>query len=77
MINVKDRLQRLHQALQPPGSARNDWEILNDLLRLITSHPGPAMIEGLFSEMAAEVPALANLSLGKIGDLGISLATKL
>ncbi len=77
MINVKGRLQRLHQALQPPGSARDDWEILNDLIRLITSHPGPAMIEGLFNEMATEVPALAGLSLGKIGDLGISLEEKL
>ena len=74
MINVKGRLQRLHQALQPPGSARDDWEILNDLIRLITSHPGPAMIEGLFNEMATEVPALSGLSLGKIGDLGIALA---
>jgi NADH-quinone oxidoreductase subunit G len=73
MINVKGRLQRLHQALQPPGSARDDWEILRDLLRLLTSHPGPAMIEGLFSQMAAEIPALSGLSLGKIGDLGIPL----
>lgn len=73
MINVKGRLQRLHQALQPPGSARDDWEILSDLLRAITSHPGPAMIEGLFNEMATEIPALSGLSLGKIGDLGIVL----
>ena len=74
MINVKGRLQRLHQALQPPGSARDDWEILSDLLRLLTSHPGPVMIEGLFSEMATEIPALSGLSLGKIGDLGVALS---
>ncbi|MBM3856682.1 MAG: 2Fe-2S iron-sulfur cluster binding domain-containing protein [Verrucomicrobia bacterium] len=73
MINVKGRLQRLHQALQPPGSARDDWEILSELLRLTTGSPGPAMIEGLFSEMAAEVPALSGMSLGKIGDLGVSV----
>ncbi len=73
MINVKGRLQRLHQALQPPGSARDDWEILNDLLRFITSHPGPTIIEELFNEMATEVSALSGLSLGKIGDLGVLL----
>lgn len=73
MINIKGRLQRLHQALQPPGSARDDWEILSDLLRLITGTPGPAMIEELFREMAAEVPLLTGLSLGKIGDLGVAL----
>jgi len=73
MINVKGRLQRLHQALQPPGSARDDWEILNDLLRLTTGTPGPAMVEELFSEMASTIPALSGLSLGKIGDLGIAL----
>ena len=76
MINVKGRLQRLHQALQPPGSARDDWEILNAILRLITSHPGQAMIEGLFNEMATEVPALSGLSLGKIGDLGICILSE-
>lgn len=73
MINIKGRLQRLHQALQPPGAARDDWEILSDLLRLITGTPGPTLIEGIFSEMAASTPALTGLSLGKIGDLGISL----
>ncbi len=74
LINVKGRLQRLNQALQPPGSARDDWEVLNELLRLLTGTPGPAMIEGLFSEMAAEIPALSGLSLGKIGDLGVALS---
>lgn len=73
MINIKNRLQRLHQALQPPGSARDDWEVLNELLRLTTGTPGPAMIEGVFNDMASEIPVLAGLSLGKIGDLGISL----
>ena len=33
MINAKGRLQRLNQAIQPPGQARDDWEILRDLLR--------------------------------------------
>ncbi len=73
MINIKGRLQRLHQALQQPGSARDDWEILKELLRLSTGTVGPATIEGLFSEMAAEITTLSGLSLGKIGDLGISL----
>ena len=32
MINLKGRLQRLNRAVQPPGEARDDWEILRDLL---------------------------------------------
>ncbi len=30
MINIKGRLQRLNRAVQPPGAARDDWEILRD-----------------------------------------------
>ena len=33
MINGKGRLQRLNRAVRPPGNARDDWEILRDLLQ--------------------------------------------
>ena len=31
MINVTGRLQRLSRAIEPPASARDDWEIFRDL----------------------------------------------
>ena len=36
MINGKGRLQRLNRAVRPPGQARDDWEILRDLLQALT-----------------------------------------
>ncbi len=80
MINLKGRLQRLNRAISSPGNARDDWEILRDLLQA-TGDPetpaGPTSIEEVFQQMAAETPALAGLSIGKIGDLGVDLADKL
>lgn len=74
MINIKGRLQRLNQAIQAPGQARDDWEILHDILKLVSNRSVPSTLEALFSEMAAEVPAFAGLNFGKIGDLGMSLS---
>jgi NADH-quinone oxidoreductase subunit G len=73
MINIKGRLQRLNVAVQSPGDARTDWEILRDLHLAATGQNGLYMIEEVFKLMAKETPALEGLSLGKIGDLGIEL----
>ena len=40
MINVKGRLQRLNQAISSPGEARDDWEILRDLIQAIDGSNG-------------------------------------
>lgn len=73
MINVKGRLQRLNKAVNAPGQARDDWEILRDLIQALTGSNGIYTIEDLFRTMAAETPALSGLSLSKIGDLGVQL----
>ncbi len=73
MINVKGRLQRLNQAIQPPGQARDDWEILRDLLQAVSGTNGAGSIEDVFRQMAAETPALKGLTLSRIGDLGTPL----
>jgi NADH-quinone oxidoreductase subunit G len=74
MINVRGRLQRLNRAVNPPGQARDDWEILRDLIQAVSSSNGLAMIEDVFKQMAAEVPQLAGLNLSRIGDLGLQLS---
>jgi len=73
MINLKGRLQRLNRAVQPPGSARDDWEILRDLDTALTGIAGPATIEEVFRAMSASAPTLAGLTLSRIGDQGISI----
>ncbi|MFZ4681627.1 MAG: molybdopterin-dependent oxidoreductase [Terrimicrobiaceae bacterium] len=74
MINVKGRIQRLNRAVSSPGQARDDWEILRDLIQAVGGSNGIYTIEEVFKQLAAETPALSGLSLGKIGDLGVQLA---
>ena len=71
MINGRGRLQRLNRAVRPPGQAREDWEILRDLLQEFTGSNGLGSIEDVFRQMAESIPPLAGLSLDQIGDLGV------
>ena len=74
MVNVQGRIQRLNRATQPPGQARDDWEILCDLLRALGAD-APQTLEGVFKEMIATVPAFSGLTLAKLGEQGVPLAT--
>jgi len=73
MINGRGRLQRLNRAVRPPGQAREDWEILRDLLQEFTGSNGLGSIEDVFRQMAESIPPLAGLSLNKIGDRGVQV----
>ena len=77
MINLKGRLQRLNQAISSPGEARDDWEILRDLIQAVDGSNAVYTIDELFKQIAAEFSALAGLSLSRIGDLGVDLSGKL
>ena len=71
MINGDGRLQRLNRAVRPPGNARDDWEILRDLLQALGGSNGLYSIDDVFRQMSAEISQFANLTLNKIGDLGV------
>jgi NADH-quinone oxidoreductase subunit G len=73
MINIKGRLQRLNRATQPPGSARDDWEIVRDLIQQLTGSNGIYLIEDVFKQMTDLIPDMNALSLSRIGDKGIQL----
>jgi NADH-quinone oxidoreductase subunit G len=73
MVNGKGRLQRLNRAVRGPGQARDDWEILRDLIQAYSGRNGIYSIEDVFRQMSESVPALAGLSLSKIGDLGVQV----
>lgn len=77
MINLKGRLQRLNQAISSPGGARDDWEILRDLIQAVSGSNGIYTIDELFKQIAAEFSALEGLSLSRVGDLGLDLSSKL
>ena len=81
MINGKGRLQRLNRAVAGPGQARDDWEILRDLIQACAGKNsetdsragGIYSIEDVFRQMSAAVPEFAGLNLSKIGDLGVQV----
>jgi NADH-quinone oxidoreductase subunit G len=73
MINGKGRLQRLNRAVRGPGQARDDWEILRDLIQAYSGRNGIYTIEEVFRQMSESTPALAGLSLSKISDLGLQV----
>jgi NADH-quinone oxidoreductase subunit G len=71
MVNLSGRLQRLNRAVELPAQARDDWEILRDLILALTGGKNEAHhIEDIFKAMATAIPAFHNLTLSKIGHQG-------
>jgi NADH-quinone oxidoreductase subunit G len=71
MVNLSGRLQRLNRAVEPPGQARDDWEILRDLSSAITGEPTTHhRLEDVFQAVAQSTPALHGHSLAGIGHQG-------
>ena len=73
MLNGKGRLQRLNRAVRPPGNARDDWEILRDLLQAVGGGDSLSSIDDVFLRISETIPQFAGLTLSKIGDLGVHI----
>lgn len=65
--NSDRRVQRVRKAVEPPGAARADWEILVDVMRRAgmkqPDYAGPGEI---YAEMASLSPKFAGISHGRI-----------
>jgi NADH-quinone oxidoreductase subunit G len=68
--NTKGRVQKFMKAVEPPGDARPEWEFLHDLVFNVIGKGGFVTIEGLFNQMANELPAFHGLTWAGLGDLG-------
>ena len=73
--NTKGRVQKFMKAVEPPGDARPEWEFLHDLVYNVTGQDGFLTIEGLFNEMAQDVPAFNGLTWANLGDTGVTVKT--
>jgi NADH-quinone oxidoreductase subunit G len=69
--NTKGRVQRFTKAIAPPGNARPEWEFLHELD--VIGQDGFASIEGLFNQMAKEIPAFNGLTWAGLGDMGATI----
>ncbi len=56
MTNIEHRIQRLNQVLPPPGEARPDWNILEELARAMGRPMGFFAARDIFREMALTIP---------------------
>jgi len=68
--SAKGRVQKFMKAVEPRGDARPEWEFLRDLVLQVTGQTGSASLEGLFNQMAGEVPAFQGLTWAGLGDAG-------
>ena len=71
--NAKGRVQKFTKAIEPRGDARPEWEFLHELVFNVTGQDGFVSIEGLFNEMAKEVPAFNGLTWAGLGDTGVTV----
>ncbi|MGA3283514.1 MAG: molybdopterin-dependent oxidoreductase [Verrucomicrobiota bacterium] len=71
--NTKGRVQKFMKAVEAPGDARPEWEFLHDLVYNVTGQDGFLTIEGLFNEMAKDVPAFDGLTWAGLGDTGATV----
>jgi len=72
-VNGKGRVQRFMKAVEPKGDARPEWEFLHEMVHAATGQNGFVSIEGLFNQMAQEVPAFNGLTWASLGDLGVTI----
>ncbi|HWV99618.1 MAG TPA: molybdopterin-dependent oxidoreductase [Candidatus Acidoferrum sp.] len=72
--NTKGRVQKFMKAVEPRGDARPEWEFLHELVFNVTGQDGFVSIEGLFNQMAREVPAYNGLTWAGLGDTGVSMS---
>jgi NADH-quinone oxidoreductase subunit G len=71
--NTRGRVQKFMKAVEPPGDAWPEWEFLRDLVYTVTGQDGFLTIEGLFNEMAKDVPAFNGLTWASLGETGVTV----
>lgn len=65
--NTDRRVQRVRKAVEPPGGARADWQILLDVMkRTGLAQPDYASPREIYAEMASLSPKFAGISHGRI-----------
>jgi len=72
MVNLSGRLQRLNRAIEPPVNARDDWEMIRDLITAATGEKSALhSIEDVFKKLASAISTFDGLTLSKIGAQGV------
>lgn len=75
-INAAGRVQRLHQALQPPPGVKPGWQILLHLLHALTGETPMVTAVDVFNELSSFISPLHDMSYFKLGDNGMPMQTR-
>ena len=69
--NTERRVQRVRKALDPPGEARPDWEIICDVSTAMGYPMQYDSASDIFDEMASLTPSYGGISYDRIDDVGL------
>ncbi len=64
--NTERKVQRVRKAVEPPGEAKPDWEILSEIGRRLGLRMEFSSAEDVFNEMASLTPSYGGISYGRI-----------
>ena len=68
--NFQGRVQRLKPALLPPGEAKADWEIVQEVCQAMGGEMNYSSAEKVFEEIAGAVPGYKSLCYKDLGTQG-------
>jgi len=71
--NFKGRVQRIHQAIAPPGEALAGLEVIGRLGHALDGTERPSSAELVFAEMAAHEAPFQGMTLAALGPHGLDL----
>lgn len=74
--NARGRVQKFMKAVEPRGDARPEWEFLHELALQVAGPDGCQSLEGLFNQMARDLPAFAGLTWAGLGNQGATLRSE-
>ena len=69
--NTERRVQRLHKAVEPPGQARPDWQIISELMTRLGYSADYRSPEDIMREIASLTPQYGGISYPRIAGQGL------
>lgn len=69
--STERRVQLVHKAVEPPGEARADWEILCDVATRLGYSMSYPNAEAVFDEMAGVTPSYAGMDYARLAESGL------
>lgn len=69
--NTERRVQRIRKAVEPPGEARPDWQVICDVSTAMGSPMKYACAEEIFNEITSLTPSYGGMSYARIEEVGL------